>query len=199
MSVEARLRGLLTEVGHLAKDKALPDGFLAENLEQLPYIAPIPRVLRAVENMLRAPLPTGPATAALTDAIHTAAHDLHWMQSYSQEQVGAHFLEQYAYFNLISPEGPFLSKTIRVSVGYWGQGLIYPKHRHAPEEVYCVLAGGATFQSGTAPPVHATPGVVIHHPPNMPHSLDMSDSALIALAFWRGTEVLQPSVLEHTP
>lgn len=199
MSADARLRNLLAEVGRFARDTALPGGFLAENLEQLPYAPPTPRVLPAVETMLRDPLPTGPATAAMTDAIHTAARDLHWMQSYTEAQVGAHFLKHYAYFNVISPEGPFLSETTRVSVGYWGQGLIYPKHRHDPEEVYCILAGGATFQSGTASPVHATPGVMIHHLPNMPHSMDMSDSALLALAFWRGTEVLTPSVLECTP
>lgn len=195
MSADRQLHTLLRQVEKLARDASLAQSFQHQTGALLSFIPVTPRALPAVDHMLMANLPTSPKTAALTETILAAAHKLHWMQSYSEAQVGRHFLDRYAYFNLISPEGPFQSDDIRVSVGYWGKGLTYPEHRHAPEEIYCVLAGGAVFRSGADVPVSAKPGDLIHHPPNLPHSMDMTDSGLLALAFWQGEHLLQPSLL----
>ncbi len=145
--------------------------------------------------MLQDTAPVSRATEALTDAIRRTASVLQWSQSYSEAEVGARFLQGYAWFDLVSPNGPFCHGGLRVAVGYWAQGLHYPEHKHGPEEVYCVLAGSATFSAAGRAPVTAGPGDLIHHPPWMPHAIDMADSSLLAIAFWRGVGLTDVSQL----
>lgn len=132
-------------------------------------------------------------TAPIVKAIFQVAHHLCWRQSYSEAQVGAHHLANYGWFNIVSPEGPYLSDTLRISVGFWNKGLSYPAHRHAPEEIYCVLAGHARFETEGRAPVEAQAGTLIHHPANILHGIEMPTAPLLAMAFWRGEALCAPS------
>lgn len=149
--------------------------------------------LVAVNTMMADQLPTATNTRNLTNAIVQAAAKLHWTHSYGPDEVGQAFLDQHAWFNLVGPEGPFKSNQLRVSIGYWAKGVHYHEHRHAPEEIYCVLAGGATFRTAGRSAVHGEPGDLILHPLDAPHSLTMDRSGLLAIAFWRGVSLLRPS------
>ena len=138
------------------------------------------------------------ATAPLVDLILAAAPYLHWRQSYTTADPGfdQHYLDNYGWFNLIAPSGPFVSTDLRLSVGYWGQGLTYPGHWHEPEEIYLTLAGGATYISEGRTPVYGGPGTTICHYSNQPHSADFSREPLMAAAFWRGQGLEAKSGLE---
>lgn len=129
-----------------------------------------------------------PETLPIMQAIQLAAPHVTWRQSYTTQDKGfdAHFLAHYAWFNLIAPSGPFVSHDMRLSIGYWGQGLTYPWHWHAPAEIYLVLAGGAIFEADGRDPIDAHAGQRIAHIPNQPHAAQMDHGPLLAAAFWTG-------------
>ncbi len=129
-----------------------------------------------------------PMTQAIFCAIITAIPHLHWKQSYTLDDPGfdQNHLDNYAWFNLIAPSGPFVSDEIRVSCGYWGKGLHYPVHWHEPEEIYLTVAGSARYISKGRTDVIGGPGATVCHYSNQPHAAEMRDAPLLALAFWRG-------------
>lgn len=153
---------------------------------ELPYRAAEPATLPAVAALPRCRGLAAPATAALTEAVIAAAPELCWRQSYTDDEVGAHFLANYGWFNLVSPDGPYRSEACRVSVGYWGAGLDYPDHRHDPEEIYLVLAGSARFRRAGSPPRPVGPGGTYHNPAGVMHGTAMTPGPLLAMAFWKG-------------
>lgn len=135
-----------------------------------------------------------PATRAAVDALIAAAPHLAWRQSYSaREGFGRDYLDHYGWINLVSPEGPFLSDVSRVTIGYWGRGLRYPRHAHAPEEIYCVLAGEALFRSEGEAPRRVGPGGMVRHASMQPHAIDMEPGPLLALVPWRGDGLMRIS------
>lgn len=131
------------------------------------------------------------ATQPVVDAVKWASGHVAWCQSYTADdpEFDENYLQNYGWFNLISPSGPFISKTMRLSVGYWGQGLHYPRHWHVPEEIYLVLAGRAIFVSEGRADVDGGPGATIAHYSNQPHAARMPDAPLLAAAFWRGNQL----------
>ena len=86
------------------------------------------------------------STSTLIEAIKTTAHLAHWKQTYTEEEVGADFLNRYGYYELFGPTGHFYSAQLRGYVAYWGAGLNYDWHSHEAEELYLTLAGGAMFR-----------------------------------------------------
>ena len=168
-------------------------GFVGEALDgDLPFAPPPPVRLPAV-TLVDALETEDP----LARAVIAAASALRWQQSYTAaDGFDADYLARYGWFNLVSPEGVFLSDRIRVSVGYWGTGLHYKEHWHAPEEMYLVLAGGARFHSAGRPPFDAKPGDIVHHAPNQKHAIDMVPGPLLAMAFWKGAALMAKSGLK---
>ena len=128
-----------------------------------------------------------PATQALVSAVVRAAPQLQWRQSYTEDDPGidANYLANYAWFNLIAPSGPFVSDRLRLSVGYWGAGLVYPRHWHAPEEIYLTLAGRVLYRTDGRADLEGGPGATVAHASNHPHAAVFKTAALVA-AFWRG-------------
>ena len=115
-----------------------------------------------------------------------------------KEEVGRHFLDNYAYFELIGPTGHLRSDQCCAFVGYWGPGLFYPAHHHASEELFFVLAGHTLFESdGDCP---ATLGLATHrfHASQQPHAMTTTDSAILTLVLWRGANLTGLSQLVKT-
>lgn len=190
------LLALLAETqSAIAADPALA-GFAGPlDWDRLPFRAPEPRSLPAIADLIDYPALAGPGTLALTQAILAAAPHLHWKQSYTEAQVGAEFLAGYGWFNLVSPEGPFVAEDIRISFGTWRAGLYYPRHWHVPEEIYLVVAGAATFVTDGMADALLGPGGTRRHPSNIPHSARMDHGPLLAMAIWKGDRLLEVSEL----
>jgi len=194
---EAALRALLTAArAQIADDPAMArfaEGVLPED----PALTlPEPLLLPPVAHLAAHAALAAPLTRPLAEAILAAAPHLRWLQSYDAEEVGAHFLAHYAWFNLVSPEGPFLADAIKISVGFWGAGLHYPRHWHEPAEIYCVIAGGARFLSEGQPDAYLGPGGIREHAPNDPHSAAMEREPLVAMALWKGAGLVAKSTLD---
>jgi len=130
-----------------------------------------------------------PITGTIHTAVQKAAHLVNWQFIYSEAEVGRHFLDNYAYFELIGPTGHFHSAQCNAYIGYWGPHLYYPAHHHASEELYFVLSGEALFESdGDAA---ATLGPTEHrrHASHQPHAMTTKDSAILTLVLWRGPDL----------
>ncbi len=187
------LSQILTEVTKLITQNPALSTYANMPDIPLPYAAEKPNTLPVVTLLADMAVKSSPETQALTQAIIDGADHLRWQHSYSADQVGAAYLKKYGWFNLISPDGPFVSTELRVSMGIWGQGLYYPEHWHEPEEKYCVLAGGAKLMAKGRAPRYVYAGGIVHHESNQPHAMDMKDSPLLALAIWRGGALTRPS------
>ncbi len=157
--------------------------------QALPFLIRLPEILQL----------STPQTHRAVQAICNAAATLCWQQSYTNaDGFDDCYLDKYGWFNLVSHEGLFLCDALRVSIGYWGSGLCYTEHWHEPEEFYLVIAGGAEFISQGSPPRQCGPGEVIHHAPNQPHAFKMNNGPMLAVAFWRGQNLLRKPDLKET-
>lgn len=140
---------------------------------------------------------TSPAFQPLVDALIDGAPLFHWIRSYKPEQgVNADFMERYAYINLVSPAGPFISEDTRITVAFWGAGLIYHEHWHEPEELYAVIAGSARFRATGRAPRQVGVGDMIHHESNQLHATDMVPGPLLAVVAWKGGTLLTPPAMD---
>ncbi len=190
------LRGLLRLASKTIA--AIPEAcaFCPPPQPDLPEKPQAPQTLPVLSLLPSLPALASPATRPLVEAICAVSAILRWQQSYGAAEVGEDYLSRYGWFNLVSPEGPFASAELRLSFGVWDKGLVYPRHWHAPEEAYVVLAGGARFFSDGRPPRNCGPVDVIIHHSNQPHAIDMHDTPLLAMALWKGEDLLRKSTLE---
>lgn len=172
--------------------RAMPDA--AALLEREFEPAPMPPASLPVCGQLDQCRPlASPATAELVELICTHHANLHWQQSYDPAAMPAGWAEGYGWFNLISPEGPFIAHHLRLSIGVWLAGLSYKPHHHPPEETYLVLAGEAEFWHDGAPPRICRAGETFHNAPDQMHSIEMREQPVMVLALWYGEALLVPS------
>jgi mannose-6-phosphate isomerase-like protein (cupin superfamily) len=125
-------------------------------------------------------------TLSLHDAVRGIADYAEWNQTYSEEEVGADFLQRYGWFELVGPKGHFHSDQVRAYIAYWGANLYYPWHQHEAEELYFILAGEAVFEAEGRAPRVLRPGETCLHTSWQPHAMTTKDSAVLALVLWRG-------------
>lgn len=126
------------------------------------------------------------ATAPVIKALRRAAPDVYWKQTYTEAEVGAHFLENYGYVELFGPDGHFRSHQLRGYIGFWGPDLTYDWHAYQSEELYFTLAGQAVFSASGASNVMLRPGEARAHASHQPHLMITLDHAYLAYALWRG-------------
>ena len=74
--------------------------------------------------------------------------------------------------------------------------VTYPNHRHSPEELYTVLAGQVWWESENNYACWKHAGEVIHHQPNVVHSIKAGDEAVLILSLWRGGSFEMPVITD---
>ncbi len=155
-----------------------------------PADAPPPTELSALDHFDGLPDLAGPGTRPVVEAVLAARPHLAWRQTYrASDGFDADYLARYCWCDLAGPHGPYRAQGLRIMIGYWGQGLVYPDHSHPPEEHYLVLAGASWIGLGDEPLRRHGPGDVFHTPPGAVHSAEMRDAPLLALAIWRGADL----------
>ena len=147
-------------------------------------------------------LPTIEAMAgegALQAALAAISPHASWVQTYSEEEVGRHFLDHYGYIELFGPTGIFRTQACRAFIGYWGPGLFYPMHDHEAEEIYLVLTGRCLFEAEGDAPADLGPGGVKFHRSGQSHAMTMGDEGMLALCLWRGAGLADNAKLNAPP
>jgi hypothetical protein len=128
-------------------------------------------------------------SAPFINAVAAAAPKLEWRRSYSIAEVGAAFLENYGWTELMGREGPTRSEHLACGVLLLGPHVTYPPHWHEAEEIYVPLAGTAFWKCGGEGWRERQPGTVIHHARYESHAMRTGASALIALYLWRSSDL----------
>lgn len=138
---------------------------------------------------------TEPVCAPVLDALIDRQASLFWEQSYTRDDgvVSDAMLDGYAFAEVAGQCGPLFSDQIRMGFGLWDSYLHYPEHKHQAEEVYCVLAGSATFSVGTRTQA-ASAGQAVYVAHNEPHFFATRSSPLLVLYLWQGGDLRQKSV-----
>lgn len=134
-------------------------------------------------------------TRPVIEALRAAAPDLQWKQTYTEDEVGAHFLQSYGYVELFGPSGHFRSTQLRGYLGYWGPGLTYDWHSHQAEELYFALAGRSAFAAKGAANVYVKPGEARQHESHQPHLMMTLDQPYLTYAIWRGEGMADKAAL----
>jgi Dimethlysulfonioproprionate lyase len=127
----------------------------------------------------------------LVKDIARAAPSMTWRQTYKEADVGAEFLRNYGYSEIIGTSGLVPSEHIACGFLILGPRTDYPLHQHEAEEVYIPLSGTAAWKKGNGGWHERTPGTVIHHASNEPHAMRTGASAFLGLYLWRSADLRQ--------
>jgi hypothetical protein len=136
-------------------------------------------------------------TLELVNEMCRAATMMSWRRTYTAAEIGAAFLENYGYSEIVGLSGPLASERIACGFLLLGPETHYPRHRHEAEEVYIPLAGTASWQQGDGRWRERLPGTVIHHASHEPHAMRTGAHALLALYLWRSANLHQKSQLDR--
>lgn len=122
--------------------------------------------------------------------------EISWKQTYSEEDVGKKFLENFCYFELIGPEGYFFSNEMSVYLIYFDKNTFYTWHNHEAEEIYFVLSGNAKFESIGDTPEILSSNQSRFHKSFQPHSLSTEKEMCLSLVVWRDKLSSEVSVVK---
>jgi hypothetical protein len=141
----------------------------------------------------------GDAAAFGIDLVAAVCRDaltLAWRQTYTANELGATFLDNYGWTEILGDSGPAASRRIACGFLVLGPSTHYPRHRHEAEEVYLPLSGTAAWQQGDRRWREQPPGTVIHHARDEPHAMRTGTAPLLAMYLWRSANLAQRARLE---
>lgn len=153
----------------------------------------MPSALPVLRWLLEAQADAPAFSLELVNDVCRAAPSMAWRQTYTTTEVGAAFLQNYGWSEIVGLSGPLASERIACGFLLLGPETHYPRHRHEAEEVYIPLAGTASWQQGDGRWRERPPGVVIHHASDEPHAMRTSKHALLALYLWHSANLHQKS------
>jgi hypothetical protein len=130
-------------------------------------------------------------------AVCGAAPSLAWRQTYTANDLHPAFLDNYGWSEILGTNGPWASERIACGFLILGSSTLYPRHRHAAEEVYLPLSGTAAWQQGDAVWRERSPGTLIYHASEESHAMRTGASPLLALYLWRGANLAQKARLDR--
>ena len=119
--------------------------------------------------------------------------DLHFNQTYSSEDFGEAFLQQYGWIKFLGPDAYWHSDLLSSGLVLFGDNVTYPEHWHEAEELYFPLSGTAEWYHEEKGWQKISPCPLIHHTSNIKHSMRTSGEPLLAIYIWRGGNLVQKS------
>ena len=150
-------------------------------------------------------LPECTARAILVDAAIAAAlaaieEHLAWRRSpgYSDELLGAGFLDNYGWCELIGSQGFFKGDDFRLGLLMLGPHRHYKDHFHPAPELYWLLTGPSEWKRGAGGFETREAGTTIWHPPLRIHATKTIDQPLLAVWAWTCDTTTPAKILEAT-
>lgn len=121
---------------------------------------------------------------------------LEWRQNpnYSDASLGAGYMDNYAYAELIGPHGFFAGDDFLMGVLLLGPGVHYLDHHHAAPELYWLLTGPSEWRRGNGDFEMREAGDTIWHEPHVVHATRTGASPLLAVWAWT-RDVSEPARL----
>lgn len=122
----------------------------------------------------------------LVDAFAAVEPCLAWQRRRGAEEVEGQFADNHANAVIVGAGGLEERDDVRVGVSLVAPGVVYPRHRHPPEELYVVLSAGR-WRQNDEPWFARGSGELIHNPPNIWHAMRAGDVPLLAIwCLWMG-------------
>lgn len=111
---------------------------------------------------------------------------LHWKQNpnYSDAVMGEGYMDNYAYAEIIGPDGFFPGQDFLLGLLLIGPNRLYRDHRHPAPELYWLLTGPSDWRKDQGAFVSRSAGETIWHPPRMSHATRTRESPLLAVWAW---------------
>jgi len=163
-------------------------------LNQLSTVDLEPSILPITSSVLSAGK-TDPSTIRLVEKIQETYQEQHWRQPYKIDDFDIDFFNNTAWFPIADVDGPVLYSGGLMEIMLLGPNITYPNHKHSPEELYVVLAGQVWWNAEGQSVCWKHAGEVIHHRPNVVHSLKSGDEAVLILNLWRGGSFEMPEIV----
>lgn len=138
------------------------------------------------------------APAAAQPLVRLLAGDrqvLRWEQTYTREDFGADFLDNYGWVEVFGTRGHFANDEVAGGFLILGPETVYPDHHHQAEEIYVPLTDGTGWRKGEGAFQVRGAGEVIHHPSNINHAMKTGVEPLLALYLWRGGPLAAKSTI----
>jgi hypothetical protein len=167
-------------------DSAVLSDFLGDVEWAMPRRRLAPNGLPCLSHLVRAAKLAGPAEAELAARLARNAAALHWGQTYTADDFGQYFMNNYGWVELFGTRGHFANDKVAAGFLVLGPDVVYPDHHHEAEEMYLPLTGGTEWRKGEGPFVQRKSGEVIHHASNVNHAMRTAGEPLLALYLWRG-------------
>ncbi|CAM5650980.1 hypothetical protein MAUB1S_11284 [Mycolicibacterium aubagnense] len=120
---------------------------------------------------------------------------LRWGQTYTQEDFGRDFLDNYGWVELFGTRGHFANEKVTGGFLILGPEVVYPDHHHEAEEIYIPLTDGTGWRKGEGAFQLRGAGEMIHHPSNVNHAMKTGVEPLLALYLWRGGPLAAKSTI----
>jgi len=158
--------------------------------------ATVPASLDVLRWMSRVKANAPDFSSTLVRTLSRATPLLNWRQTYKQPAVGATFLANYGYTEIVGLAGPLPSSRLACGFLLLGPMTTYPPHHHEAEEIYVPLSGTASWLHGDQHWREELPGAVIHHMSNESHAMRTAAEPLLALYLWRSNNLNQKSSLD---
>jgi hypothetical protein len=195
MSKDARavlrvFRELVTTIG----DPRVDD-FLAGLDWEMPPRQLAASALACTRWLLPARLAASLRTEPLVSCAAAASDRLAWKQTYTADDFGSSFLDNYGWVELFGTRGHFVNASIAGGLLVLGPGTHYPLHSHIAEEIYVPLTSDTDWSKGNACFAKRCAGEVVHHPSGVAHAMKTETAPLVAAYLWRGGPLAQKSVL----
>ena len=123
---------------------------------------------------------------AIASAIATIAPHLRWVQTaaYTDALLGEGFTQNYAWCDLIGPQGFFPGNDFILGLLMLGPQQHYKDHFHPAPELYWPLTAPSLWRKGDSAFVPRQQGEVIWHPASVVHATKTVDKPLLALWAW---------------
>ncbi|MGE0005318.1 MAG: dimethylsulfonioproprionate lyase family protein [Parvibaculaceae bacterium] len=157
---------------------------------------PPPRRLpatRFLAECVAASMFTSPGVAA---ALAEIEEFLHWRQNpnYSDRRMGAGYMDNYAYAELIGSHGFFAGNDFLMGLLLLGPNSHYRDHHHAAPELYWLLTGPSEWRRDKGEFEMREAGETIWHDPHIVHATRTDASPLLAVWAWT-RDVSEPARL----
>jgi hypothetical protein len=124
--------------------------------------------------------------AALAIAAASVTDHLRWVQSasYTDAVLGEGFSKNYAWCEIIGPQGFFKGSDFLLGFLLLGPHRHYKDHYHPAPELYWPLTAPSDWKKGNGPFTSRQAGEIIWHPSNVIHATITHDKPLLAVFAW---------------
>ena len=153
--------------------------------------APLP-VLRWIPDLLSG---ADMASMDIVASLCAAAPTLTWQQTYTVNELGSGFLDNYGWSEVFGVHGPLRSDRIACGFLLLGPSTQYPRHRHEAEEIYFPLSGTAAWLQGDEVWRARPPVTAVYHSSGEIHAMRTGAQPLLALYLWRSANLVQKAQL----